>query len=304
MNNNKSCLIAFLLIISQALIGQENLSSDLNKAIDTIPFELTDQNNISISAILNKQDTVQLMFHTATNSLSLTTNIIPKLSSLHWNNSEEVESWGGKSDARFSEKNALQINQLFWENLPIWETINSGPGTNGKFGPNLFEGKAIEIDFDNSVMVIHKHIPKKIKTYEKLKLAFENGFMFLEGNSKIAGENYPNKFLIHSGFGGTILYDDKFVADSKIGEHIVITETQELKDSYGNIIHTKKGILPKFTLGTAVFHDLPVGFFEGSIGRQKMSVLGGNLLKRFNLIIDAERSNIYLKSNQLSSLAY
>lgn len=37
----------------------------------------------------------------------------------------------------------------------------------------------------------------------------------------------------------------------------------------------------------------------GSIGRQKMSVLGGDLLKHFNIIIDRKNGFIYIKPNQL-----
>ena len=47
-------LVLFLLLINQMLIAQ-----------DTIPFVLTDANNISIQSILNETDTLNLMFHTA-----------------------------------------------------------------------------------------------------------------------------------------------------------------------------------------------------------------------------------------------
>lgn len=50
--------------------------------------------------------------------------------------------------------------------------------------------------------------------------------------------------------------------------------------------------------------NIPVGFFTGALGRQKMSIVGGDLLKRFNLIIDAERANIYLKENKLKYSEY
>jgi len=48
--------------------------------------------------------------------------------------------------------------------------------------------------------------------------------------------------------------------------------------------------------------DIPVGFFEGSMGRQKMSVIGGEILKRFNLIIDSNRKYIYIKPNGYSEI--
>lgn len=42
--------------------------------------------------------------------------------------------------------------------------------------------------------------------------------------------------------GGGLKYDDDFVNKSQIGKQIEITQEQELKDSYGNILKTKKGI--------------------------------------------------------------
>ena len=55
--------------------------------------------------------------------------------------------------------------------------------------------------------------------------------------------------MIHSGYGGSILYDDNFSAENSLGEQIKIIDEKELKDSYGNVLKTKKGILPKFTIG-------------------------------------------------------
>ena len=57
-------------------------------------------------------------------------------------------------------------------------------------------------------------------------------------------------------------------------------------------------------IGKTQFDDLPVGFFEGSIEGQKVSVMGGNLLKRFNLIVDLRYAQIYLQPSKLKSVAY
>jgi hypothetical protein len=79
---------------------------------------------------------------------------------------------------------------------------------------------------------------------------------------------------------------------------------KELKDSYGNIIKTQKAILPAFKIGNTTLSHVPVGFFAGAIGRQKMSIIGGDILKRFNIIIDAQREYIYLKPNSLKKSGY
>lgn len=297
-------LLGILLSVTQVIVGQGHPAHTTKAPIDTIPFELTLHNNIAIKAVINDADTVKLMFHTAATGITLIEAATEKMTSMKWNDGANVESWGGASETRYSDRNTLQIGSFRWDSLSIFENTNSGPTTDGKFGPDLFDGKAIEINFEDCLLLIHRSLPEKVAAYEKVPLSFENGLMFIEGMSSIGGKDYPNRFLIHSGYGGAVLYDDKFVSDSNIGEQIDIIEEQELRDSYGNVLKTKKGSLPKFTIGATTFEAVPVGFFTGSIGRQKMSVMGGNLLKRFNLIIDVDRATIYLKPNKLKALPY
>lgn len=298
---------SIFLVVTLYCSCQRIKAQERNKPLpsfSTIPFILTTHNNISIQAVVNKTDTVNLMFHTDAGSVTLTTEAIKKLKNINWETKKEVNSWGGKTTARYSERNSLEIGHLKWDNLAIWETQNSGPTTGGKFGPNLFKEKAIEIDFEKSIMMIHQTLPEKIKEFVKTPLIYENESMFIKGKSAIKGINYENRFLIHSGYGGTILFDDQFVLESKIGEKIDIIAEKELRDSYGNVLKTKKGNLPAFEIGGISFENIPIGFFEGTIGRQQMSVIGGDLLKRFNIIIDSNREHIYLKPNQLINLGY
>jgi hypothetical protein len=300
----KSVLYLLGILFCQMTFGQSTKDTSTNTIIANIPFKLTSHNNISIKAILNEQDTINLMFHTAAGSLTLIENTTQNLKSIVWSNENEVESWGGKSTARFSPHNSLRIGQLTWDSLAIWENLHSGPTTDGKFGPNLFEGQVIEINFDKSLITIYESLPSKVKNFNQSNLIYENGFMFIEGSSNIGNHKYNNRFLIHSGYSGSILYDDQFIIDHKLSSQLQVIDEKELKDSYGKIITTKKAILPFFILGDITFKNIPVGFFEGTIGRQQMSVIGGDILKRFNIIIDSERKYIYLKTNSLFKLPY
>ncbi|MFK8164361.1 MAG: aspartyl protease family protein [Lewinella sp.] len=295
MNNLRFLLLPFFLLITHQVVSQGN-GSFLTP--DTIPFKLTSHNNLSIRGILNGTDTLDLMLHTAANSVTVTTKAAARLTSIPWTTETDVNSWGGKSKARFSERNTLNIGQLSWDSISIWETQNSGPTTEGKFGLNLFAGKVVDINFDEQIITLRNDLPKDLEGYQKLSLLSQDGSLFIEGTSTIDGQNYPNLFLIHSGYGSTILYDDEFVAKSNIGEHVKIVGEKALKDSYGNKIITKKGRLPELRIGGTSFTDLPVGFFEGAIGRQKMSVLGGDLIRRFNILLAADRKHIYLKANK------
>lgn len=297
MSKSKFCLVVLLCIYSQLLFAQSSKPT-------VIPFQLTKYNNLSVKALINQKDTISLMFHTAANSLMLTEEATKRMTSLVFSRVDSVKSWGGQSSSRYSKSNSLKIGDLTWENLEIWEDKNSGQQTEGKFGPNLFENKVVEIDFDKSQILVYNSLPSKVKKYEKLPLANDNGNLFIDGNSELDGNGIKNKFLIHSGYAGAILFDDVFTASNKLDEKLKIVGEKSLKDSYGNVLKTKKAILPVFTIGKLKLSNVPVGFFQGAIGRQKMSVIGGDILKRFNIIFDAQRTFVYLKANSLTKTAY
>jgi hypothetical protein len=265
---------------------------------DTIPFSLNSHNNILVEAVLNNEDSVTMMFHTAGGSLSLTKDGGSKLKSMTWNSEQEVYSWGGRSQSRGSKSNSFRMGVMVLDSLYLRETTNSGPGSDGKIGLDLFYGKAVEINFTSEILVIHSATPSCPEGYFKLPANYEDGMIFVSASAILDNQAYQNHFLIHSGYGGAILFDDVFVQDKDLGRRIEITSEQKLQDSYGNTLLTKKGNLPEFRIGEVTFRNIPVGFFEGSLDQQKVSLMGADLIKRFDIIIDANREFIYLKSNE------
>jgi len=113
-------LVTFLLSICQIIYAQEGVATPTVQRSDTIPFELTEHNNISIQAVVNGTDTVKLMFHTAANDVSLIKSSADKTTSVDWDNSSDVQSWGGESEARYSSSNTLHIGASTWNGLSIW----------------------------------------------------------------------------------------------------------------------------------------------------------------------------------------
>ena len=259
---------------------------------------MTEANNISVAATLNKADEVNLMFHTANSGVVLTEEASQKASSIKFDKLADMKSWGGSSSGRISDNNALAIGPMSWDKLRIFQDRLSGTGTDGKFGPDLFKDQIIEIDFDSRKLRVFNELPQKVTGLQKLKVHKENGMMFLTGIVKVGDATLENKFLVHSGFGGGVLLDDAFVQANRIGQLKTISES-ELRDSGGNVLKTKKVELPAFKLGGFEFTKVPAQIFHGSIRKQKMSIIGGDLLKRFNLIVDQQKGVIYVEKNNL-----
>ncbi len=304
INSKEFSLKAFLITLNLLVLSCFTLLAQ-SKDDYKIPFKLTEQNNIIISATLNGVDTVSLMFHTAASDLTLTSAAIEKMKSLRFERTDTVQSWGGgNNSSRFSKSNVLEIAGRKWTEIPLWENLNSGPGSGGKFGLELFEGKAIAIDFDKKLITVYDRLPSGLSSFNKLSLTYKDEMMFVKATVKIGDKLLENLFLIHSGYSGSILFDDKFTSENQLDEKLTITSEKSLKDSFGNILKTKKANIPSLTLGKTRLDHVPVGFFAGAIGRQKMSVIGGDLLKRFNIIISADRETIYIKANKLKASPY
>ncbi|MEM6632010.1 MAG: hypothetical protein AAF694_20205 [Bacteroidota bacterium] len=271
---------------------------------DTIRFTLTSANNIKVQSVLNGEDTLNLMLHTASNSVTLIRSITDGLKSLTWDSVDSTKSWGGENSARRSSVNTLSIGAFEWDSVAIWENEHSGPETDGKFGLNFFKEQWIEINFEEELLVIHPSLPEKANSYEKLAITYERGFVFLRAEIEIGGEEFSHSYLLHSGFGGTVLFDDEFAASTRLGEALKIFDSSELKDAYGNVLKTNKALLPAMKIGSETIREFPVGFFEGAIGRQKMSVMGGEVLKRFNWVLNLEEGCVYIEANKLMGLPF
>lgn len=294
--------VAFITVAILFLIGctrQSVHTPQTGHRDNTIPFQLTDQNNIVVKVILNDTDALNLMLHTAASDVTVIEEAAQKFNSVKFTETDKVKSWGGESDARFSKGNQVQIGALKRTNIIVWEGKNSGKYTDGKFGLDFFQNRIVEIDFDHSRIALHDHLPRKVKNYERLKIENQNGQLLIQGNCLLDGKAYTNKFLIHSGYSGGILLDDAFAASAGVDGKIKITDESSLKDSFGNTIKVKKGILPEFVLGKATLSNVPTGFFAGAIGAQKMSIIGGEILKQFNLIFDIANNDLYLEQRSL-----
>ena len=276
---------------------------DVNRK-DTIPFRLTSHNNIVIEAILNQRDTLQLMLHTAASAVSLTREATQRLANLSFDDPQLVHSWGGIDSTGYADGNSLQIGAFTWEEMRVWESENSGPETDGKFGITLFDNRIIEFDFEASQLIIHTQLPNLSSDFEQKALAFNRNLMFLQGKGHTDSLQFENQFLIHSGYAGAVLFDDVFATSNQLAEQLEIISESSLSDSYGNILKTKNAVLPGLSIGNTDFKEIPVSFFEGAIARQKMSLIGGNLLKRFHLFLDLQQAYVYLKPNNLANLPF
>lgn len=266
-----------------------------------IPFVLTEKNNLVVEARLDGTAPLRLMLHTAASDVSLTEAAVRERPALRFADAAEIESWGGPSDARYSPGHRLTLGGIAYENATVWEVKASGDGTDGKFGLDAFGDRVVVVDFERSRLRVYDALPVEAAAYVKLTTERTNGEWYVEAGCVIGENTYPHRFLLHSGYSGGVLLDDAFAAEIGANDALPVVKETFLTDSFGNKIAVRNTVLPALTLGGARLSNVPAGFFPGNHGNQRISVIGGETIKRFDLIFDLPRDALYARPRRESS---
>ena len=257
---------------------------------DTIPFELTEFNNIKLKAILNKTDTLDLKFDSGTTGLLLTNDAIKQKT--HLQNTDHND-------------NSLQMGNLTWDSLPIYPVELSGQGTDGRFGWDLFDGKIVEIDYDKSIFIVHTKLPGINKAYSSFAIEYTHTLFCVRAELQIKNKTYKNRFLFDNGYQRTIMLDTILMNEQGYPKDLQVIKKVIMKNGQGKEIPVITVNNERFNLGNEVLLNIPVQLMAtGNPAGFKTHILGNEVLKRFNTILDFQKNIIYLKPNNLFGSAY
>jgi hypothetical protein len=254
---------------------------------DTIPFELTDYDNLKIKAVVNS-DTLDLKFDSGTTGLVLTRDAVK-------NKTKGVTSG-----------NQLQIGNMIWKDLPVYLVELSGQGTDGRFGWDLFDGKIVEMDYDNKWFIVHSQLPYKPgKTFARFPMEYSHTLFCINAELEVKGKKYPGRFLFDNGYQRTIMLDTVVMHEQQFPRDQAIIRKVIMRDGQGKEVPVITVEQERFNLGKYALANIPVQLMTRSNpARFKTHILGNEILKRFNTILDFQKNVVYLKPNRLLNEPY
>lgn len=261
------------------------------QAQETIPFRLTQYNNIIVKALVNDKDSLDLMFQIAMGDASISPERKRKADHIIFNKDE------------ISENNTLKLGKVITKNVRFFDNEFTGHEADGKFGTGVFAGKVFKIDYDNNKFVIYDKLPD-VKGYQAIKLYPERDQLFINAENMIDGKTVEGHFLLQSGYSGGLLYNNQFAEDNGLDKKLEVTGEKTLKNSSGKSVITKNGILPKLKIGNITMDNVSAGFFAGDLKTQKVSYFAADVIRRFIWIFDADRKTAYIKPSQYFSAPY
>jgi hypothetical protein len=272
-----------------------NVSGQNETISDSIPFTINKQNTISIQAIFNEKDTLNLNFDTGTTELILTNEVL----------SNKLKS----TPKLYTNFYNLKIGNTNYS-TKVYDAELSGHGTDGRFGWDIFKGKIVELNYDLNFMIIHTVLPKNLisnNAFTKLKIEFFEDLFLIE--SEIKQNNITNKdiFLFDTGYQRTVMLDDDLLkqAEFPIKDMKIIKKTI-MKGAQGNEIPVITSNLKLLKIGKYKLKNVPIQLTttHKPLKNKNIHILGNEVLKRFNLFLDFQNNFVYLYPNHLFKEKY
>lgn len=278
------------------------ISSKERAQPDTLAFVISPGNNIIFQTILNNSDTLDLFLDTGGTEVVLKhTTVKEKTKLLHGQNEDYEEINYDPLEGYHS----LSVGNLQLDSLTIYPTALLPADTDGHFGWNIFEKKIVELDYDKNLLIVHSSYDGNLEDYSKMEIEYINTLFCLECDMHVKGKKYVNRYLFDTGFQSAIVLDKELNKEAHFPNDLPVIKESKLRNSAGTEFINKIVEVDNICFQDNCASQVPVHLLATpNPARFKTHILGNELLKRFNTVLDFQNGFAYLKPNSLMNLPY
>jgi hypothetical protein len=194
----------------------------------------------------------------------------------------------GENVVPSSSANHLEIAGLSWTGVHVAVADNMTDREDGLIGNALFQDKVLEIDYNRMVIAVHDALPALSAEWKRHDMILDGGVVpFVRGTLSVGGSVRDGWFMLDTGAYTSILNSDRLSPLSKVAG--------ELRGLLGPLGGHGRG--PTLSVGGYTFGDTnySVGRYDGD--PSALGLVGNDILKRFNLIVDNRHGSAYFRTN-------
>jgi hypothetical protein len=256
---------------------------------EKIPFTLGDNDKIYIKGKPNNGDLLDLQFDLGASGGVVKKGSVEK-ANLRFDGTVTLHNSDGANVVPSSSNTHLEIGHLRWDGLDFAVGDNMTHREDAIVGNSLFQDKVVEINYDQRILTIHDTLPLIDASYSKHDLILDQGVVpFVQGSVMIGSRKREGWFMFDTGAYTSILKTDQASAASKL-----LTEFRSLA---GGGQDGRFG--PRLTVGGQTFANFNYSIKKHKKDDGELGLLGGDIIKRFNVILDNQHGAIYLQKNTL-----
>jgi predicted aspartyl protease len=301
-----SCFILFAFLTGFNVVGQEILSQPSSKFITRFPFREFSGGVIVINAQFNNvKDTLNFILDTGSGGISLDSATCTEFNIATQASDTTITGIGGVRKVNFIFDKTIHFKGLSIPHLNFhindYSLLSSvyGEKIDGIIGYSFFSKYIVKINFDSLFIDVYSlgkmDYPQKGTTLTPVFTALPIQWASLKDNTK---QNF--NFYIDTGAGLYLLLSEKFVNDSSIllkKRKPVITQAQGMAGKS----QMKLTVIKEFKLGPYKFKNIPTYIYNDEYNVTNYPYIGGlignDLLRRFNLIINYAAREMHLLPN-------
>lgn len=217
-----------------------------------------------------------------------------------------VRGIAGIKYVSFANNHILHLPGVTVPNLDFhinnYEILSSAYGMkiDGIIGFSFFRQFLVYLDYDNQQMKVYT--PGTVK-YPRGGYLLKPQFSTLPMQNALVKDNkgVAAKFFLDTGAGLCLLMNDDFAHDSAVFKRkrkFYLTQAEGL----GGKTDMQLSVIKELRLGPYRFRNVPAYVFDDEFGVTNYPVLGGlignDILRRFNVILNYPQQEIYIKPNK------
>lgn len=303
LNNKDTAYTQFSTKTAKLLTYKSSQNNGISTA-DTIPFTIGWNNSIKVKGRINNSDILDLIFDTGANGFVLSSDATSKNVNVKIDGDMQGFGLGGASNDKISKINKLEIAGINWDSLSMLVKYQGKPSSDGVIGYNVFDGKVVEIDYDKKNMVIHSTLPTSLG-FTKYPLKFKSGLSFIELTIDNGKTKTKGWFDFDAGSSSTLFLNNDFASKNNVYGELKKNGSDNIKGSGPNKVSIDNLLLPKLLIGGIELTNITIDVESAnSKSGPPFNIVGNDILKRFNTIIDYQNDVVYLKPNSLVGAMY
>ena len=271
-----------------------------------IPFSF-DQARIMVSVNVNGSEPLDLLFDTGADATVISTKTLAKGVTARVDGTQSHQGFGGTSISQSASDNTIELAGIRWTHEPILWTDGPVIAGDGILGAHVFEDKVVEIDFDRRLLIVHDALPSNAATFTELPMQGLGRTFSIETSLAGARSSGTVPVFFDSGFAGALMV--YHASDQAMGLRATLSRVgRSFTSGTGRGgINCDVLVLPELSIAGRTFKDLPIHVEDPGTNAPsgyEGGVLGMDVIKRFNLILDYPRDRAYFSPNTLMGSPY
>lgn len=298
--------IGLMLVLFSAAQAQKNSNNQASKYITQVPFTTFTGGVVLIKAqLVGFPDTLNFIMDTGSAGISLDSSTCVRLNIDPALTDRLIMGIGGVRQLKYVSKRSLRIGSIQLDSLDFhvsdYEILSSvyGDRIDGIIGYSFYSKYIVKIDYDSNQLYIYT---KGNIKYPKGGYSLKPSLITIPVLSGVLRDNRESNshFYFDTGAGLCILLNKDFVRDSAIlnpERKPFATQAQGM----GGKANMEVTVLKEFKFGPYRFHNVPTYLFEDEYNVTSYpslaGLIGNDIFRRFNLILNYDKKIIYLIPN-------